>query len=282
MEKINEYGDYFIQLSIEYAPKVLLALIALAIGWWISKRISQLLAEKLRKHSSIEKSVQSFLCSIAEIGMKVLVVISVAGIVGIETTSFVGIIAAMGFAVGLALQGNLSNFAAGVMILLNRPFQVGDEVKINGTWGFVQEIKIFHTVIRNFDKTLTIVPNGKVIGGAIQNMSVAPVRRIAIDLNIPYTEDFIKVKNILINAGREVENVDKNMPARLNVREFDDHCLRVRLVFFAPKKGYWLTLVNVKNAILEALYEHRIQIAYPTGVAFGRIGEKQQIVAENH
>lgn len=280
MEKLNEYIDLLIQLSIEYAPKVLLAVIVLSIGWWIAKRISNILGEKLQQTSSLEKSVQGFLCSIAELGMKVLVVISVAGIVGIETTSFVGIIAAMGFAVGLALQGNLSNFAAGVMILLNRPYKVGDEVKVDKSWGFVHEIKIFHTVIRNFDRTLTTIPNSKVIGGAIRNMSASPIRRIAIELNIPYTEDFNKAKSVLVEAVANVPNITDERPVRFNIKEFSDHFIRVKIVSFAALKGFWGTERNVKETIVNTLVKHNIKVAYPTGITFGEHGKPEVEVGE--
>ena len=151
MEQVNIYADQIVKLGVEYAPKLLLALIVLTFGWWVVNQITKILLKAVEKSKVDSSEIKTFLGSLVSIGLRILLLISVAGIVGIETTSFVGIIAAMGFAVGLALQGNLSNFAAGIMILLLCPFKVGDEVKIEGNWTYVKEIQIFHTILSNFD-----------------------------------------------------------------------------------------------------------------------------------
>ena len=142
MRDINFYIDQLTQYAVAYAPKLLLALVVLLIGWWIINRFTHFVRANLQKRLKTEDSIQSFLSSVAGVGLKVLLLISVAGIVGVETASFVGIIAALSFAIGLALQGNLSNFAAGLMILLMKPFKVGDEVKIQGFWAYVKEIQL--------------------------------------------------------------------------------------------------------------------------------------------
>lgn len=205
--------------------------------------------------------------------MKIAVVISVAGIVGIHTTSFVGIIAAMGFAIGLALQGNLSNFAAGVIILLMKPFRIGDEVKIQGHWAFVKNILIFHTVLKNFDQTTTIIPNSVVMSGTIQNLSQTPTRSISVKLNIPYNEDLNKVQQLLMDAAYSVPEVDQNQKPFFWIQGYESHFIKISMAFSTPQSGFWNTEVKVNKAIIKTLTDNNIKVAYPTGVTFGQFGD---------
>lgn len=271
MKELNDYLDDMLTSVIQYAPKVILALGVLIIGLWLINRVTRLAVKAIDKTMIDSAELKTFLSSILSLGLKVLLVISVAGIIGIETTSFVGIIAAMGFAVGLALQGNLSNFAAGVMILLLRPFRVGDEVKINGKWMFVREIQIFHTVFRNFDNSFTIIPNSSITSGPVQNLTAQDVRKLSIPVHIPYTEDFAKVKKIIFAAG---EKIDGATPDFCFIDGMKDHYSQASFIFAIPKDKYWSTEGPLKQAIIEAVYEHKIQVAYPTGVVIQRAGEQ--------
>jgi len=270
MKELNVYLDQMISLALQYAPKVLLALAVLLIGLWLINRVTGLAIKGIEKTKIDSPELKTFLSSMLSLGMKVLLVISVAGIVGIETTSFVGIIAAMGFAIGLALQGNLSNFAAGVMILLMRPFRVGDEVKINGKWMFVREIQIFHTIFRNFDNSFTIIPNSSITSGPVQNLTAQDVRKLAIPVHIPYTEDFKRVKKIIFEAGETVDGAKRDF---LFIDGMKDHYSQASFIFAIPKDKYWSVEGPLKQAIIEALSEHRIQVAYPTGVTIMPAGK---------
>lgn len=278
MEQANVYIQQLINICVEYAPKVAMALLVLVVGWLIINRLTHFFNAYLKRANFAPKEVESFIQSIVNLGLKVLLVISVAGILGIETTSVVGIIAAMSFAIGLALQGNLSNFAAGIMILVMRPFKVGDEVKIQGIWAFVKEIQIFHTVLSNFDKTETIIPNSSITSGYIQNLSASPIRKISIKLNVPYNEDLLKVKNILIEAAYSVPEIDSSKQPFFWIQEFGDHFIKISIGFDTSLKGYWVTDVKVKEAIVSALNDNAINVAYPTGVAFGKYGGQKDAV----
>lgn len=276
MEQANTYLDQILQLSIEYAPKVLLAIAVLIIGFWIANRLTRFVVKALEKSSDGNRELQSFLSSIVGIGLKILVVISVAGIVGIETTSFVGIIAAMGFAIGLALQGNLSNFAAGVMILLMRPFKVGDEVKIKGYWGFVIDIQIFHTVLQNFDKTLVTVPNSLITNDVIHNLSATETRDIGLSFNIPYSEDIIRVEKLITEAAYTVPKVDDTKEPFFWITSYEDHFIKIFIAFNTTQDGFWGTQDKVNKAVIEALRNNKVQVAYPMGVTFGEFGVKDR------
>ncbi len=281
MEHLTTSINGLIQLSVEYAPKILLAILVLIIGWWIAKRLAHVLSVYVQKMIPDNPELHGFFGSIVGVGMKILVLISVAGIIGIETTSFVGIIAAMGFAIGLALQGNLSNFAAGVMILLMKPFRVGDEVKIKGYWAFVKEIQIFHTVLKKFDQTTAIIPNSVIMNGTIENLSQTPTRSVKIKLNVPYNEDLDKIQKLLTDAAFSVPEIDQNKKPFFWIQGYETHFIKISIAFSTTQSGFWATEVKVNKAVIKALTDNDIRVAYPTGVAFGQFGGDTLAVSAN-
>ncbi len=272
MEQANVYVQQIISMCIEYAPKVAMALFVLVVGWLVINYINRLVDASLKKSKFTTPEIQSFVHSIVNLGLKVLLVISVAGILGIETTSIVGILAAMGFAVGLALQGNLSNFAAGVLILVMRPFKVSDEVKLQGKWLFVKEIQIFHTIFKEFDNTMLIIPNSMILSGTIQNLSTLPNRKMAVKVNVPYTEDFFKVKQLITDTVYAIPEIDSSIKPFMYLSDYGEHYIKLSLSFALDPKKYWVANPKVNEAVIKALYDNKIQVAYPTGVAYGEFG----------
>lgn len=271
---IDKYFEQGISLIIEYLPKVVLALLLFIIGWWIINKITHLLDNKLKRSKISHPEVQTFFSSLFSVGLKILLVISVAGIVGVETTSFVGIIAAVSFAIGLALQGNLSNFAAGVMLLITRPYKVGDEVKIKGFWGYIHEIQIFHTVLRNFDKTLVVIPNGVIMNDVIHNLSAQEIRAIKIKLTLPYSEGVEKVQRLVTEAAFSIPKVDSTKKPFFWIRGYKEYGIEISLNFITSQEGFWDTEVAVNKAVIAKLKENKVKVAYPMGVAFGQFGDK--------
>lgn len=271
---IDKYFGEAISLTIEYLPKVVLALLLFITGWWVINKITNLLNKKLKRSKISNPEVQSFFSSLFSIGLKILLIISVAGIVGIETTSFVGIIAAMSFAIGLALQGNLSNFAAGVMILITRPYKVGDEVKIKGFWSYVHEIQIFHTVLINFDKTLVVIPNSLIMNDVIHNLSAQEIRALKIKLTLPYSEDIENVQKLITEAAYSIPKVDSNKKPFFWIREYKEYGIEISLNFTTTQEGFWATEVAVNKAVIAKLKENKIKVAYPMGVVFGQFGDR--------
>jgi len=151
--------DGLITMAIEFAPKILMAIVTLIIGLWIIGRIMKFVGAGLRK-AGLGEDLVPFLSSLISVLLKVMLLFTVAGIVGIQTTSFVAVLAAAGFAIGMALQGSLGNFAAGVMVLVFKPYKEGDIVVVQDQLGRITEIQIFNTLIRSFDNKTVIVPNG--------------------------------------------------------------------------------------------------------------------------
>lgn len=164
------YIDQIYNLALQYGPKVLMALLILVIGLWVIRRITQSMSSFLQKRH-VDESLRPFLTSLLDVALKVALLLVVAGQIGIETTSFIAVFSAVAFAVGLALQGSLGNFASGVLILLFRPYRVGDLIKVEDKSGYVTEIQIFNTILLTEHGKKIIIPNGKITEGSIENIA---------------------------------------------------------------------------------------------------------------
>lgn len=201
--------DYLIDLSESWLPLVLqyagqlgLALITLALGWWLINVITSRVGRLLQRRQ-VEPTLHGFIGSLASIVFKVLLLVSVASMVGIETTSFVAAIGAAGLAIGLALQGSLSNLAGGVLILLFRPFRVGEFIEAQGVSGTVDSIQIFHTILRTLDNKTVIMPNGSLSNGNIINYSRQPQRRVEMAVGIDYSADIKTARQVLLGIAED-------------------------------------------------------------------------------
>ena len=206
VDRIQGYIDQGVAMAIEYGPKLLLAIVVLLVGLWIIKRVVNLL-NKGFETGDTDPTLAKFLGNMFSIIFKALLFISVAGMVGIETTSFIAILGAAGLAIGLALQGSLSNFAGGVLILMFRPYKVGDFVDAQGVMGTVSEIQIFNTIIRTGDNKVIIVPNGAISNGIITNFSAEDTRRVDFVFGIGYNDDIAKAKETLKRIFAEDDRV---------------------------------------------------------------------------
>lgn len=272
MEKLNTYTERIINLAVDFAPKALMAIAVLIIGWFIVKQITKVIRKSFGR-SKVSAELQPFIISFVSVGLKIILITVVAGIVGIETASLTALLAATGFAVGLAIQGNLSNFAAGVLILFFRPFKIDDEVIVQGDWVYVKEIHIFHTIFRNFDGTIIIMPNSFVMSGKIQNNSYPEERGIKFKLNVPYTEDLNKIYDLLVEAASGIPEINTEKKPFFWIQKFDDYFIRISIQFKAKQEGFWSTEVKANKAFYEILTKNNIKITYPIGAAFGKYGD---------
>jgi small conductance mechanosensitive channel len=237
-EKLNFYYDKVIELAVTFAPKLAAAILVVIVGFWLVKKLSALFALSLER-ASFSKEVAPFLISFAGIALKIIVLLAAAGIVGIETTSIFGILAAAGFAVGFALQGSLSNFAAGILIMVFKPYKIGDMVEVNGKFGKVNEIHIFNTILTTPGLKTLIIPNGKVIDDTITNFSAKGAVRIELNVTMPYMESFPKVKDVLLAAMDSVPLVLKSPAPEVGIERFDSHNILVAVRPFVKPDDYW-------------------------------------------
>jgi small conductance mechanosensitive channel len=269
-DSMSKYASELLGKSLTYLPNIIMAIVVLVVGMKIIKYLVSYLGNMLEK-SNFSAEIRPFLTSLLGMGLKVLLVFSVAGMVGIETTSFIAVLGAAAFAVGMALQGSLSNLAAGVMILIFRPYKVGDLVKVSDEMGHVDEIQVFNTIMTTLDNKTIIVPNSTAIGGIITNLSSRKHLRVDIQVPIPYSENFAKVELITLEALRQTaKSLDQPAPF-VGIETFDSHSILLTARVYAQTEDYWDVYFEAARNIKHALGKHDISVAYSEGIALGKI-----------
>jgi small conductance mechanosensitive channel len=259
-------------MVLEYAPKLALAIIVLIVGIKVINRLARFSRIAMEK-AGINNTITPFLSSMMGIALKVLLCFSIAGMVGIETASFVAVLAAAGFAVGLALQGSLSNFAAGIIILLFRPYKLGDWIEVSEKFGKVEEIQIFNTIIVTPGQKTLIIPNGQVVDGIVTNFSEKGFIRVELNVTMPYAESFPKVKEIIIGALRTIPQVLAEPEPEVGIETFDSHNIVLAVRPYTHPDNYWEVTFAAHECIKAAFHDHGIQVAYSEGVEMGSIGD---------
>lgn len=267
MDKLERY----IELAIDFAPRLALALIVLLVGFYIISKIIKFVNAKLIA-SNFDQSLAPFLTSVLSVLLKVLLLFSVAEMVGIKTTSFVAILAAAGFAIGMALQGSLGNFASGVLLLLFRPYSVGDLIEIDGKKGWVKEIQIFNTIIKTVTNQNAIIPNSKLTSDTIINHSANGHVRVDLFFAIPYEENFDHVEKAVLQELKDVPHILTDPAASVGIEEFDSHNIKVGLFMNTDPAHYWDVYYDANLAIKRALGKNNIKMAYSEGIELGPIG----------
>jgi small conductance mechanosensitive channel len=263
--------NYITELGEVYLPKVVAAIAVLVIGWWVIKRFNKWFKKTLIKRD-VEVSLIPFLCSLINALLKVLLIVSVASMVGIATTSFIAVLGAASLAVGLALQGSLSNFAGGVLILLFKPFKVGDFIESDGVKGTVQSITVLNTFLSTPTGNNAILPNGTVANNKIMNYSMQPTRRVDLTVGIGYDEDAILAKKVIIEALAAMPNVLKEPAPFVGVVGFGDSSVDLVVRPTANSEDYWDVYFQANEVIKKALDDNNIEIPYPHQVEIQKKG----------
>ncbi|MCC6726765.1 MAG: mechanosensitive ion channel [Saprospiraceae bacterium] len=235
---MEKYLPLLIEKATLYLPKILLALITLIVGFWLANKIASFVAKTMRKRGA-DETVVPFMMSIITVLLKVMVLISVAGMFGVETTSFIALIGAAGLAVGLALQGSLAHFASGVMILVFRPYKVGDLVSIAGFTGVVDSITVFNTVLRTPDNKHIIIPNGSVTAGPITNISGQGTIRVDMQFAVSAAEDLDKVRKVIQQVASSSPLILKNPPIDILVNGHEIGITKFDVRPWCMSEHYW-------------------------------------------
>lgn len=262
VDKVNEYLNMGLEMAIGYAPGLALAVATLFIGLWAISLFCRGVKAGFEK-SGMEPSLQGFLLSMMSIGLKVLLVISVASMIGIATTSFIAVLGAAGLAVGLALQGSLANFAGGVLILIFRPYKVGDFIDAGGVMGSVKRIEIFSTILTTGDNKTIIVPNGAVSNSAITNFSTQDTRRVDIVFGIGYDDDLKKAKEVLKGLIEADERILKDPAPLIVVSNLGDSTVDITTRSWVNSADYWGVYFDLTENTKLAFDENGISIPYP-------------------
>lgn len=262
IDQLHKYADTAIELGMAYAPKLLLALVTLFVGLWVINSLTSGLSKALEK-GGIETTLQKFLANLTNVGLKALLLISVAAMIGIETTSFIAVLGAAGLAIGLALQGSLGNFAGGVLILIFRPYRAGDFIETNGHMGTVKSIEIFNTIMTTGDNKTIIIPNGAVSNNPIVNFSKQETRRVDIVFGISYDDDLRVGKAVLTKLIEADERIHKDPAPMIVISSLGDNCVNITTRSWVDAANYWPVFFDLmENGKLE-LEAAGMTIPYP-------------------
>jgi len=257
---VSEYLDPAISLVMAYAPKLLLAIITLIVGMWLINRMIGIMDKKL---GAKDPTLNKFLCGLIGAILKIMLLISVVGMIGVETTSFIAVIGAAGLAIGLALQGSLANFAGGVLILIFKPFKVGDTIEAQGYLGAVAEIQILYTVVNTFDNRRIVIPNGSLSNATLVNVSIYDKRRCDMTFGIHYDDDIDKAKAILKRLFDEDERSLQDPAPRICVGSLGDNSVNLMFRAWVPTDDLWPYYWDMHEKVKKAFDEADITIPFP-------------------
>ncbi len=259
MSKIIDTITFFIT---NYSLKIVGAILILIIGKWLSRYLSKLLGKILEKNK-VEKTLTSFLGNITYYSLLLMVLIAAAGQLGINTTSFLTIVGAAGLAVGLALKDSLSNFASGVMLILFRPFKVGDYVTAGGQSGTVESIDIFNTVLKTPDNQIVIVPNSSITADVITNVNAKPTRRIDLVVGIGYDDNIGEAKRVLEDLIKADSRILSDPAPTIAVSELADSSVNFVVRPWVKTGDYWTVRFDLTEKIKLTFDEKSISFPYP-------------------
>jgi small conductance mechanosensitive channel len=264
---IQKWLDKAIELGSEYGIKVIGTIVIWIVGNWIIRKMLKVLTKGMAR-SGYDAGLQKFLRSLLGWTLKILLIIAILGNLGVETTSFAAILAAAGLAVGLALQGSLSNFAGGVLLMIFKPFKIGDVIEAQGERGVVKEIEIFTTKLNTADNKEIIIPNGVLSNGNITNYSSEKYRRVDIVMGVSYDADIKHTKDVLLKVITDNNKVLKDPEPTVKVRELADSSVNFNVRPWVLNDDYWTvyseTIERCKLALdtagIEIPYPHRVEI----------------------
>lgn len=262
MENIEEITRWLYEMITTYGLKLLGAVVVLIIGLWVIKIIMKGVKKGFEKRN-MDPSLKPFLISLIGALLKVMLVISVLGMVGIEMTSFIAVLGAAGLAVGMALSGTLQNFAGGVIILIFKPFKVGDFIEAQGYTGVVKEIQIFVTILLTPDNKTVIIPNGPLSTGALTNYSAQPIRRVDWSFGIAYGDDFDKAKAMISDMFKNDKRILADPEPFIAVGEMADSSVNITSRAWVNSEDYWGVFFDMNEQYYKLADKHGLSIPFP-------------------
>ena len=262
-EIISNLINSSIQVIVTYAGQVLGATIILIVGFYLAGKLSKLVRTKLGVFDKIDPLIVPIFGNIIRYGIIIITLIAVLGQFGVQTTSIIAVLGAAGLAIGLALQGTLSNVAAGVMLLLLRPFTTGDWVETGSVSGTIREVGLFTTIIDTFDNVYVSIPNSSIWNSTITNHSHYETRRIDVDIGIHYDTNLDLASEVLLKLAEDERVLDKPKKPQFLVMKYDDSAIVVRLRLYSHTKDWYAVYTDLMRKLKPALDEAGIQIPYP-------------------
>ena len=258
----DEINAKIVEIFVTYGPKLLGAILVYIIGSLVVKTMSNAFVKILDK-KDIDDSLKPFLKGLVKTLLKALLIISVLGMMGIEMTSFIAILGAAGLAVGMALSGTLQNFAGGVMILIFRPFKVGDVLEAQGFIGSVYEIQIFNTILKTPDNKTIIIPNGGLSNSSMVNYSTEAQRRVDWVFGIGYGDDLDKAQSLIQNLIDGDERILKDPESFMALSELADSSVNITVRAWVNAEDYWAVFFDMNKNVYNSFNSNGINIPYP-------------------
>ena len=258
----NIYASTIMNVILVYGMKIIIGLLILYIGFKITNKVSDQLIKNLKK-KKFDETLSNFLEPLIRISLKGLIVLSVIAYMGIQTTSFVAVVGAASFAIGLAFQGALSNFAGGVLLIVLRPFIVGDFIEVAGNKGTVENISIFYTDLRTPDNRVTVVPNSSVTSSSLTNFSKKPTRRVDLVVGVDYNSNIEEVKSTILEMVSKNDKV-LNLPEPfVGLGEYGDSSINFYVRLWVNSPDYWNVYFSFQENLKVVFDEKGIEFPYP-------------------
>lgn len=260
--EIQNYFETIKKLILEYSPKFVVAVLILLVGLWATSFITKT-AKKIMVKRNVEVTLSTFIGNLIFWTLRILLFVTVISKLGIETSSFVAILGAAGLAIGLSLQGSLSNFAGGILIILFKPFRIGDFIEAQNVLGTVKDIKIFSTVITSPDNKQIVIPNAALSNGVIINYTVNGIRRVDLEISVDYSTDLQLAKNTLENILKSIPEVLAEPEAAVFINNLASSSIDFAVRPFTKNENYWKVKSEVLERTKKKFDELGIEIPYP-------------------
>ncbi|GLR16134.1 mechanosensitive ion channel family protein [Portibacter lacus] len=271
-EALQEILVEYTETIIDFLPRLALCVVIFLIGSAVIKKILSF-ANKTIEHSKISQNVKPFFKSFLSISLKAILFFVILAIIGVKTAGLMTLIAALGFGIAMALQGSLGNLAAGLLIMIFRPYKMGDFINVGDHSGTVKEIQLLNTIITNLDNKDVIIPNGSAISENVTNSSSNGYVRLDFTVYMPYNESFPKVQKLLLDALEQTELILNDPQPQIGILEFDTHSIKLSVKPFCLVQHMEPAYYNATETVKKALGEGMIKVAYSEGVELGEIGK---------
>ena len=259
---LEKFNDQFVAYLFSVGPNILLGITTLLAGYYLIRFLTRILKKSFAKYN-VEPSLATFLSSLIRVLLYVMLIITVASTLGVQTASFVAVLAAGGLAVGLALQGSLSNFAGGVLILLFKPFRVEEIIDAQGFLGVVEKIEILQTTLRTFDNRVIIMPNGALANSNITNISRKDTRRVELEVGIAYSSSVKQARQVILDVLKQDARILPDPEPEVLLSNLGDSSLDLKVRCWVKADDFWPVFWENLEAIKEALDDNGITIPFP-------------------
>lgn len=260
--EIDPNVDYMNLYVIPWGINIISALVVFILGRWIAKLLVKAMS-KVMQRAKVDETLINFLGNVLYVALLIVVIIAALDRLGVNTTSVLAVFATAGLAVGLALKDSLSNFAAGVMLIIFKPFKVGDVVEAGGSTGSVEEIRIFNTVMKTPDNRVITVPNGQVYGGTITNITARDTRRVDLVFGIGYEDDYKKARDLVWKVINNDERIFKDPEPAVMLLELADSSVNFAVRPWVKTSDYWAVRADLLENVKQAFDNNNISIPYP-------------------